>query len=86
MKQDRQNFLFPIKQEVSRQTGSSRASHLVEVVDDVSRVPVLELWHGDVDELHLLPLQHPDPLLQLPQLELVWQLQLHLLKPVKPAS
>lgn len=45
-------------------------------MDNVSRVSVIELGHGDVDELHLLPLQHLDPLLQLPQLELVRQLQL----------
>lgn len=47
-------------------------------MDDFGRVSILKLGNGDVDELHLLPLQHPDLLLQLVQLELVWQLQLHL--------
>ncbi len=56
----------------------SEASHPLEVVDDVCRVSVVELGHGDVDELHLLPLQHSDPLLQLPHVELVWQIHLHL--------
>ncbi len=58
------------------------ASHPLEVVDDVSWVSVVELGHGDVDELHLLPLKHLDSLLQLPQLELVGQIHLHL-KPGK---
>lgn len=45
-------------------------------MDDVGRVSLTELWDGDADELHLLPLQHPDPLLHLPQGELVRQLHL----------
>lgn len=53
-------------------------SHPLEVVDDVGGVSVIELGHGDIDELDLLVLQHPDPLLQLTQGELVGQLHLHL--------
>lgn len=57
---------------------SSEAPHPLEVVDDVCRVSVVELGHGDVDELHLLHLQDPDPLLDLSQLELARQLHRHL--------
>lgn len=54
------------------------ASHPLEVMDDVRGVSVIKVGHRDIDELHLLLLQHLDPLLQLPQVVLVWQLHLHL--------
>lgn len=53
-------------------------SHPLEVVYDVGWVSVVELGHRDINELHLLSLQHSDGLLQLLQVELRWQLHLHL--------
>ena len=42
-------------------------------MDDVSGIGVLKLWYRDVDEGHLLPLQHPHTLLQLAHLVRGWQ-------------
>lgn len=55
---------------------SCEAPHPLEVVDDVSSVSVLEVWHRHVDELHLVPLQHPDPLFQQSLKVPVWHIHL----------
>lgn len=63
-KRNKSNGLPIIRTEPSSWTliSCSEPSHPLEVMDDICRVSFLELRHRNADELHLLPLQNPDPL------------------------